>query len=202
MPLAGGVTGIGETLRDSAIVNFTGAVTMVVDDSPFSMELTTQVLHGFGVKVQHACRSGAEAIGILQDSNIDLLLVSSDMSDMNGYDLVHWLRRSGLEPNAYVPVVMTAGHVRRSQLQLARDCGVNFLITKPFSAVSLLERIVWVARDNRPFLQAGDYFGPDRRIREGEPPGDERRADMISRARAEAERIAAEEAEMGAVQAS
>lgn len=189
------MTGIGETLRDSAIINFSGATTMVVDDSPFSMELTIQALLGFGIKVQHVCRTSAEAVETLKDTPVDLLLVDSEMPDMNGYELVSWLRRSGLEPNAFAPVVLTASHVRRSKLRLARDCGANFLITKPFSAVSLLERIVWVARDPRPFLQVGDYFGPDRRFRDEAPPGEERRSDMIRKARAEAERLAAEEQE-------
>ncbi len=69
----------------------------------------------------------------------------------------------------------------------ARDCGANFIITKPFSAKNLLERIVWVARDERPFLEVGDYFGPDRRFRD-EPPDVERRSDRLRLAQLEAER--------------
>ena len=87
---------------------------------------------------------------------------------------------SELDPNAFVPVIMTAGHVRRSKVAEVRDCGANFLITKPFSAAVLLERVIWVARDSRPFLEVGDYFGPDRRFKPSEPREvDERRDDMI-----------------------
>ena len=113
---------------------------------------------------------------------------------MDGYELVRWLRRSGLEPNAFAPVIMTAGHVRRTKVAEARDCGANFLVTKPFSAAALLERIVWVARDSRPFMEVGDYFGPDRRFRKAKAPGDERRADIIRRLQFEAERQVAEQA--------
>ena len=103
---------------------------------------------------------------------------------------MRWLRRSGLEPNAYAPVIMTAAHVRRSKVSEARDCGANFLITKPFSAGVLLERIVWVARDARPFLEVGDYFGPDRRFKEEPWPGPERRSEEIRKAQFEAQRRA------------
>jgi CheY-like chemotaxis protein len=180
--------GVGDTLRESAIVNFSGAVTMVIDDSPFAMELTIQALLGFGMKVRHACTNAADAIAILNDCPVDLILVDSDMPGMSGFEFVRWLRRSGLEPNAFAPVLLTAAHVRRSKVTEARDCGANFLITKPFSSSTLLERMVWVARDNRPFLEVGDYFGPDRRFRNEPWYGKERRAEELRKASFEAEK--------------
>lgn len=188
------MSAVGEALRESAIINLTGAVTMVVDDSSFSADITASALLGFGIKTRHSMRSGAEAMGLLKEIEIDLLVVDCEMPGMDGFELVHWLRRSG-PPNAFVPVIMTAAHIRRSMVARARDCGANFIITKPFSAASLLERIVWVARDSRPFLEVGDYFGPDRRFRVDEPPGAERRSDVLRRAQFEAEKAAALAAE-------
>jgi CheY-like chemotaxis protein len=185
-----GMNGVGESLRDSAVFNFNGAVTMVIEDSPFALELTSQALLGFGIKVRHSCSSAAEAIGILSDHPVDLILVDCEMPGMSGYEFVRWLRRSGLEPNAFAPVIMTAAHVRRSKVSEARDCGANFLITKPFSAGTLLERIVWVSRDARPFLEVGDYFGPDRRFRSEPWKGLERRSEEIRKAEFEAQRRA------------
>ena len=185
---------VGETLRESAIINLTGAVTMVVDDSSFAAEITSSALLGFGIKTRYSMRSAAEAIEVLREAEVDLLVVDCEMPGMDGFELVHWLRRSG-PPNAFVPVIMTAGHIRRSMVVKGRDCGANFIITKPFSASSLLERIVWVARDGRPFLEVGEYFGPDRRFRDLEPPAEERRSDVLRRARFEAEKAAAAEAD-------
>lgn len=182
---------VGERLRESSVINLASAVTMVVDDSSFAFDLTAQALLGFGIRTRYACRSAAEAMEILQESPIDLLVVDAEMTGMNGFELVRWLRRSGLEPNAFVPVIMTAAHLRRSRVAEARDCGASFVITKPFSATTLLERIVWVARDNRPFLEVGDYFGPDRRFRDDKPPAEERRASMIRKAEFEAARVEA-----------
>ena len=180
------MSGLGEALRDSAVINLTGAVTMVVDDSAFALDLTTQALMGFGIRTRHACQSATDAMEILKEQNIDLLVVDCEMPEIDGFELVRWLRRSGLEPNAFVPVIMTAAHIRRPRVAEARDCGASFIITKPFSATTLLERIVWVARDGRPFLEVGDYFGPDRRFRKVPAPGDERRADLIRKSAFEA----------------
>ena len=184
---------LGEALRDNAVINLTGAVTMVVDDSAFALDLTTQALMGFGIRTRHACLGAAEAMEVLKEQNVDLLVVDCDMPGIDGFELVRWLRRSGLEPNAFVPVIMTAAHIRRPRVTEARDCGASFIITKPFSAATLLERIVWVARDGRPFLEVGDYFGPDRRFRTTPAPREERRADLIRKREFEAAKAAAAE---------
>ncbi len=184
--------GVGEALRESAVINLAGAVTMIVDDSTFALDITASALLGFGIKTKFACHSAAEAMDILKEESIDLLVVDSEMPDMNGYELVRWLRKSKLDPNAFTPVIMTAGHVRRSRVAEARDCGANFVVTKPFSAASLLERIVWVSRDTRPFLEVGGYFGPDRRFRSDDShKGEERRADRVKRAEFDARKAAA-----------
>jgi len=184
-------TDLGEALRESAVFNLNGAVTMVVDDSAFGLDLTTEALRGFGIQTRYPCHSARDAIEILKDHAIDLMLVDCEMPDMDGHELVRWLRKSKLDPNAYVPIIMTAGHVRKSKVADVRDCGANFLVTKPFSAAVLLERVIWVARDTRPFLDAGDYRGPDRRFKPQEPRDvNERRDDMI--------RLAAQQAEQAA----
>ncbi|HVL41262.1 MAG TPA: response regulator [Brevundimonas sp.] len=180
------MSGVGESLRESAVINLTSATTMVVDDSSFGLDLTCQALRGFGIRTSYTCQSAAEAMEILVEQPIDLLVVDCEMPSVDGYELVRWLRRSA-RANALTPVIMTAAHMRRSKITEARDCGANFVVTKPFSAATLLERIVWVARDQRPFLEVGDYFGPDRRIREQGPPSKERRAAVIRRAAFEAE---------------
>ena len=190
------MSAVGEALRESAIINLTGAVTMIVDDSAFSAELTSSALLGFGIRTRYSCRNAPEAMEILADHEVDLLVVDCEMPGMDGFEMVRWLRRSG-PPNALVPVIMTAAHIRRSMVDNARNCGANYIVTKPFSATSLLERIVWVARDSRPFLEVGDYFGPDRRFREGEPPGAERRSDVIRRSEFEASKAAAAAADGG-----
>lgn len=187
------MSGLSEPLRETAVINLAEAATMVVDDSHFALELTTGALRGFGIRPKHAVASAEAAMRVLQDTPVDLLVVDCEMPGINGYDLVRWLRKSGHESNAMAPVIMTAAHIRRSRVAEARDCGANFLITKPFSASALLQRIVWVARDGRPFIEVGDYFGPDRRFRNDPPPGEERRADMIRKAQFEANMAAEQE---------
>ncbi|MDB5468712.1 MAG: two-component system response regulator [Caulobacter sp.] len=163
------------------IFNLSRAVVMVVDDNAFSLRLTTQTLLGFGIKTRHLCADAQSAVDILKTGPVDLLIVDCDMPGPDGYDLVSWLRRSNLDPNAFTPTLMISGHTRASQVAKARDCGANFIVTRPITPAILLERILWMARDPRPFIQAGEYVGPDRRFNEPDlPPGQvERRADRL-----------------------
>lgn len=181
------------SLAGNAIFNLSKAVVLVVDDNAFSLRLTTQTLLGFGVQSRHQTTSAEEAIGLLKSYPIDLLVTDCDMPGKDGYDLVSWMRRYGQE-NAWVPAIMVAGHTPQSKVLKARDCGANFIVARPLSPVVLLERILWVAKDPRPMLQAGDYFGPDRRFQDVGPPKDigERRADMLKAAQLAAQMAALE----------
>lgn len=167
-------------LNLNLIFNLRRANVLVVDDCPFSLQLTSQVLLAFGVRARFQCRSAAEAEAILASEAVDLILADCDMPGKDGYQLVAELRRSGNELNAYCPAILLSSHTRRSKVLSARDCGANFIITKPLSPSLLLQRILWVARDPRSFLESPGYVGPDRRFRDqGAPASGERRGGAV-----------------------
>lgn len=182
-------------LSPNAIVNLTRANVVIIDDNPYALRLMVQMMMGFGVRSHHEYQTIAEAKEHLCSLPVDLIIVDCDMPEMDGYDFVRWLRRSKLEANAYCPVIMLAGHTKISKVKKARDCGSNFIIARPIAPAVLMDRIVWIARDQRSVLEAGDYIGPDRRFKDGEPPAatEERRADMRARIAAEAAASAAAE---------
>lgn len=176
-------------LTMGAIFNLAKARVMVVDDNNFSLRLITQTLLGFGVKASFACQSGGVAKNILKTQTIDLLIVDCEMPEIDGYDLVSWLRASAMEPNSFVPILMVSGHTQLSNVTKARDCGASFIVARPLTPTILLDRILWLARDSRPFVQAQSYLGPDRRFKDLELADgqEERRADRIR-----ADKVAAE----------
>lgn len=158
----------------SARINLEKAVVLVVDSNTQGQEIIVQIVTGFGVKAIHRADSTREAVGKLQRQAIDLIIADANLDDgeFDGYDFVHWLRRSGMEPNAFTPVIMTSGHTSAHGVAKARDCGANIVVVKPLSPAALLQRIMWVAREKRLFVDAGVYVGPDRRFKnQGPPPG-------------------------------
>jgi hypothetical protein len=54
-------------------------------------------------------------------------------------------------------------------------------LLRPATSVALYRRIAWLARNERPFIEADTYAGPDRRFkRDGPPAGTNGRRDDLS----------------------
>jgi CheY-like chemotaxis protein len=159
-------------------VNLTHSTILLVDDQPNALELLSSIVQGFGVKEQIKCASAKEATGLVQRRSVDLILIDCVMPDMDGFEFVRWLRREAPAPARYTPVVMILGHAAKSRVANGRDCGASFIVAKPLTPAVLLKRIVWLAGEERAFVDADQYVGPDRRVRNyGPPPGEDGRRD-------------------------
>lgn len=155
-----------------ARVNLEKAVVLLLDDKAEGMNILVQIVSAFGVRTFHRCHSVEDAKAIAQATELDLILANANLNSEPGYDFVSWLRRSKLEPNAFTPTIMISGHAQRSNVRKARDCGANFVLAKPVSPAVMLERILWIASEKRPFVECASYVGPDRRFHDlGAPVG-------------------------------
>lgn len=157
------------------------ATVLCADEMSPGLEILGQILMGFGVQHIVRAQSADDFRRMLNTQTFDLILVDAGLGG-NGYELVQWLRRSDLEGNRFAPSVVLSGHTPRSQVEMARDCGANFVVIKPVSPTTLLERVMWIGRTARMFVEAGGYVGPDRRFRNQGPPAGAkgRRSDDLS----------------------
>lgn len=151
-------------------VNLEHSSVLLIDDNAKSLDMLSSIFHGFGVKEQMKCESAIAATDILRRRQVDLVLVDCSMPEMDGYDFVRWLRRETPPPLRYTPVIMLTGHAAQSRVHKSRDCGASFVVAKPLTPTVLLKRILWLGADERQFVEAGDYTGPDRRVRNFGPP--------------------------------
>lgn len=158
-------------LDGDARLDLKTARVLCADENTQGLDILGQILFGFGVQHVVRAQNAEEFRRAVEAHAFDLVLVDGGF-DGNGYEMIRWLRRSNLEPNRYVAVLVLSGHTPRSQVEMARDCGSSFVVTKPISARTLLERIVWTGRAKRLFVECDEYAGPDRRFRnEGLPDG-------------------------------
>lgn len=165
----------------NARLNLAKASVLVIDGSQHSLEVTSQIVRGFGVASVHRCDNLEDAEKLAKKA-VDLVVIDPSIGDGGGYDFLMRMRRTP-GPNSYVPVILVNGHVRPSDVARARNAGANFVVTKPIASTVLLQRIMWVAKDKRPFVEIETgYVGPDRRFKfEGPPAGsDGRRATDLS----------------------
>jgi CheY-like chemotaxis protein len=155
---------------------------LLVDDNAQSVDIMSQVVSGFGCRNIIKCTSAEDAKAVLGKTAIDFLLTDAQMPVEDGYALTKWVRSEGPENNRFIPIIIVTGHTPRTQVMRARDCGAHFVVAKPLTPKVLLERIFWVAQDERKFIVCDVYSGPDRRFqRLGPPVGTEgRRSDDLS----------------------
>lgn len=155
---------------------------LIVDDNVASLDILSQAVSGYGMRKIFKCPSAKDARQIVRQNTIDLLIVDAQMPDEDGYELLRWIRREGSDANKFVPAIMCTSHTPVSQVQAARDCGAHFIVAKPITPKILLERIFWVAREERPFVDCDVYVGPDRRFKRMGPPAgmDGRRHDDVN----------------------
>ncbi|MFZ1989972.1 MAG: response regulator, partial [Alphaproteobacteria bacterium] len=97
-------------------------------------------------------------------------LIEAALPDMPGFDLVSWIRRCESKEIRTMPILMLTGYTQKQAIALARDCGANSVLKKPVSPHVLFDRIAWVARNERQFVETANYIGPDRRFKSLGPP--------------------------------
>jgi CheY-like chemotaxis protein len=163
-------------------LNLSTANVLIVGDRIGELDLLAQTLMGFGVTKIHRKASQEESLQALSKEEFDLAVVDASLRAGDGYQLIASIRRLKQPVLQQVPIILMCGHVRKIEFGLARDCGATYLLTKPISAQVLFDRIVWMARDKRQFVECEAYAGPDRRVKVFGPPAGMkgRRSDDLS----------------------
>ena len=138
---------------------------LLVDDNHHMRVLLSEILRAIGVRQVFEAASGAEALQVMRNEPIDIVMTDLAMQPLDGIEFVRLLRNSPDSPSPMAPVVMITGHSTIRRVAEARDVGVTEFLSKPVTARGVIERISRVVEHPRPFVRTGDYFGPDRRRR-------------------------------------
>jgi DNA-binding response OmpR family regulator len=143
---------------------------VLLDNNALALDMLATVVAGFGAKNLGRCLSVEEAKAALCEKPADLLLFDAQLPDGSGFDFARWVRWEAPESVKLTPLIMISGHTPESQVAMARDHGVNYIVAKPLSPRVLLQRLHWLATEDRAFIQSETYVGPDRRFKRVGPP--------------------------------
>jgi DNA-binding NarL/FixJ family response regulator len=158
------------SVDESSRINFAQVRILLLDDHTVGSGILIQIVRAFGAnKIVH-CTSIADAQKHVEENEFHLVLINSNLKEAGVYDFIHWLRRYDVPPNCFASVVLIAGHTPRSNVERARDSGANVVMAKPVSPLSVLERLIWTAREKRSYVKCASYVGPDRRFQNLGPP--------------------------------
>lgn len=154
--------------------------TLVVDGDNFGVTLMVDMLRGLGLNSIKLADSGRQAQDMLEQEPCDLCICEARLPDMTGTDFVRWIRRRA-PPLRFVPLLVVTGYAGFRNVTALRDAGAHLVMRKPVMPQSLYDRIDWVAKPRRAFIEAENYTGPDRRFKSlGPPEGVGRRATDLS----------------------
>jgi CheY-like chemotaxis protein len=163
-------------------LNLSRSSILLVQGSGAELDILGQMFVGFQVKSIRKSQSVEEADEAVRREAFDLIVVDADMPGSAGLDFIAALRRMTDNPNRLAPVLVTCGHAARGLIRRTIDCGANFVVAKPITPKIMFDRVVWLARDEREFVDCDAYAGPDRRRKSYGPPAGEkgRRHDDLS----------------------
>lgn len=129
--------------------------------------LVKSILNIFGFKDIYIAHNGEEGVEMFKRHDPDLVLADWLMDPMDGVEMAWHLRNDTDSHNPYVPVILMTGFSHQMRIVQARDTGINDVLVKPFNAHQLYNRIKQVIENPRQFVDAGTFFGPDRRRKRG-----------------------------------
>jgi two-component system chemotaxis response regulator CheY len=112
---------------------------LVVDDFSTMRRIIKNLLHDLGYSNVTEADDGKTALPMLQAGNFEFLITDWNMPGMPGIDLLRAVRA---DPKlAKLPVLMLTAEAKREQIVTAAQAGCNGYVIKPFTAVTLKEKL-------------------------------------------------------------
>lgn len=114
---------------------------MIVDDSPAMRAFISRVVELSGLDVGKCllASNGQEALDLLREHWVDIIITDINMPTMNGEEFVRCLEKDEMLRSVPVLVVSTDGSEHRVQRMLS--LGAKGYVRKPFSPELLRERV-------------------------------------------------------------
>ncbi|MGP5724137.1 response regulator, partial [Corynebacterium casei] len=124
-------------------INFSNSIrVLIVDDDPM-------VLHFLGVyfettediQVVAEARAGAEALSLLDNITVDIILADICMPNMDGLELLHEIQK---RPNPPLFIAMTALDTDDTMLKVLADGGAGYIVksARPCTIITALRDAV------------------------------------------------------------
>jgi two-component system chemotaxis response regulator CheY len=103
---------------------------LVVDDSKTARRFIVKVLGQLGIETVTQAADGLEAVERLAESFFDLVVTDYNMPNMDGHQLVEFIRQESSQPT--VPVLMITSERSGARVAGVERAGVSAIVDKPF----------------------------------------------------------------------
>ena len=112
---------------------------LLVDDSLASRRHLRRLLEELGIERITEAVNGKEAVDLLQETMVDLVITDYNMPEMDGRELTEYIRTQSWQNS--VPVLMVTSEQNMGRLAAVERAGVSAICDKPFEAGSIRKLI-------------------------------------------------------------
>lgn len=116
-----------------------GYTILIVDDSSVTRAVLKRTIQMTGVDVAdffEAC-NGSEALTILADNSIDLIMADLNMPQMNGLEMMEKIFAN--DSTASIPIIVVSTEASMARIKFLQEKGVRGYVHKPFTPESIRE---------------------------------------------------------------
>jgi len=125
-------------ITPSETESFEGRRVLVVDDSLSVRKYISSFLNARKLKTYSAA-NGNEALKILQETEVDLIITDLEMPVMHGYELVSRIRASDMYK--HIPIIVLTSRSTGKHKDKALELGADEYLVKPFDERSLVSSL-------------------------------------------------------------
>lgn len=118
---------------------------LIVDDDPFVLESVKRILKGGGNYTVVCAHDGAEAQGLLETEDVDLMITDIRMGPVDGMQLVVSARAA--KPD--LPIIIASALTSDKVVEQAAQLGVAGYVKKPFKMSEMMETVQRVLAGKR-----------------------------------------------------
>lgn len=115
---------------------------MVVDDSRMARRHIQRVLGDMGIENITMAENGKEAVKLFDRSPFDLIVTDLNMPEMDGNELVNYIRQKSAHPDT--PVMMVTSEDNNARLANVEQSGVSAICDKPFEPADVRNTLMRV----------------------------------------------------------
>jgi DNA-binding response OmpR family regulator len=124
---------------------------LIVEDHPMIAELVETRLRIEGMHPTK-CLGGREAIQVLSQAEVDLVILDIMMPEVDGYEVFKFMKSQ--DRTRHVPVIFLTAKSTQEDVEKGLALGAEYYITKPFSGADLVRKVKILLDQRRPVAAA------------------------------------------------
>ena len=143
--------------------NYTLVEGAVVEGNLGALRSLREALAQSGIRKVHPFQTGAGLTEALSAQQPDLLVIDVDAPELDGFQVIRWLRTDPASPNPFLCILATSWQPTEALLHKVDNAGADALLVKPTSPKQMAGHIHTLLEARKRFTVSADYIGPDRR---------------------------------------